>query len=74
LLHNPTVFTQELQTKFMGGRVTVYNDGIVVKSESGLELLTITLLPEMEITYGESESVLEIRYSGYRCVLWEAKD
>jgi hypothetical protein len=54
--------------------VTVYNDGIVIKSESGLELLEITLLPGMVIMYGEAESVLEIRYSGYRCVLYEPKD
>lgn len=66
-----SVFTnnQELQIKF-AGHVTVYNDGIVISSESGFEL-ALTLLPEMEIKYGEA--VLEIRHSGYRCVMYEPK-
>lgn len=61
---------QELQIKFTG-RVTVFNDGIVVTCERGCEV-AITLLDEMATTYGAK--VLEIRFSGYRCVLYEPLD
>ena len=61
--------SQELQITF-AGHVTVENDGIVISSEHGFEI-SIRLLPEMTIKYGEA--VLEIRQPGYRYVLYEPK-
>lgn len=67
-----SVFTdsQELRINF-AGCISVDDDQIVLTSEGGMQL-TITLLREMTIKYGQS--VLEIRHSGYRCILYEPRD